>query len=175
MNKVAMKRSPIPAVVLSLLWPFVPACNSHQAVHEEEAQKIVVGTLKSKPITLDREFVCQIHSRRRVEIRALQRWYLQTVQIQAGQQVKAGEVMLKVGQNNAPLATDSDVTEVKAPFDGIIDRLPEQQGSFVEMGTPLITLSDNNVMRGDFEVPNDLYVGYMADANDVSISKSNCG
>ena len=72
--------------------------------------------------------------------------------------------MLRVGQNNAPLATESDVTEVKAPFDGIIDRLPEQEGSFVEMGTLLITLSDNNVMRGDFEVPKDLYLGYMADA-----------
>lgn len=170
-----MKPSPIPAVVLALLCLFVPACNTHKAVQQEEAQRIVVGTPESEPVTLDREFVCQFHSRRRVEIRASQRWYLQTVRIQAGQQVKAGDVMLKVGQTNAPLATESDVTEVKAPFDGIIDSLPEQQGSSVERGTLLIILSDNNVMRGDFEVPNDLYLGYMADANDAGISKSNCG
>jgi membrane fusion protein (multidrug efflux system) len=34
------------------------------------------------------------------------------------------------------------------------------------MGTLLITLSDNNVMRGDFEVAKDLYLGYLADANE---------
>ena len=44
-------------------------------------------------------------------------------------------------------------TEVKAPFDGIVDRLHEQQGSLVKEGDILTTLSDNSVMWVYFNVP----------------------
>ena len=42
---------------------------------------------------------------------------------------------------------------VKAPFDGIIDRLHLQHGSLVEEGEVLTTLSDNSVMWVYFNVP----------------------
>ncbi|HEX5442983.1 MAG TPA: efflux RND transporter periplasmic adaptor subunit [Pirellulales bacterium] len=50
---------------------------------------------------------------------------------------------------------------VKAPFDGIIDRLHHQQGSLVEDGEILTTLSDNSVMWGYFNVPEKRYLEYM--------------
>ena len=50
-------------------------------------------------------------------------------------------------------AAELDFATVKAPFDGIIDRLHLQQGSLVEEGEVLTTLSDNSVMWVYFNVP----------------------
>ncbi|QJW95222.1 RND efflux system, membrane fusion protein [Frigoriglobus tundricola] len=51
---------------------------------------------------------------------------------------------------------------VRAPFDGIIDRLYEQQGSLVQQGDTLTALSDNSVMWVYFNVPEARYLDYMA-------------
>lgn len=53
-------------------------------------------------------------------------------------------------------------TMVKAPFDGIVDRLYEMQGSLVKEGDALTTLSDNSVMWVYFNVPEKQYYEYMA-------------
>ena len=53
-------------------------------------------------------------------------------------------------------------TKVKAPFDGIVDRLHEQLGSLVKEGDILTTLSDNSVMWVYFNVPEKQYLEYMA-------------
>jgi membrane fusion protein (multidrug efflux system) len=55
-----------------------------------------------------------------------------------------------------------DFTEVKAPFDGIIDRLHEQQGSLIKERDILTTLSDNSLMWVYFNVPEARYLEYMA-------------
>ena len=54
-------------------------------------------------------------------------------------------------------------TTVRAPFDGMVDRLPRQQGSFVQKGETLTTLSDNSLMWVYFNVPEARYLEYMAD------------
>ena len=53
-------------------------------------------------------------------------------------------------------------TTVRAPFDGIVDRLHEQQGSLIKEGDILTTLSDNSVMWVYFNVPETRYLEYMA-------------
>src|SRR5262249_39030836 len=53
-------------------------------------------------------------------------------------------------------------TNVTAPFDGIIDRLHEQLGSYIKEGDILTTLSDNRVMWVYFNVPERQYLEYMA-------------
>jgi membrane fusion protein (multidrug efflux system) len=53
-------------------------------------------------------------------------------------------------------------TKVRAPFDGIIDRLHEQHGSLVKEGDALTTLSDNSVMWVYFNVPEARYLDFMA-------------
>jgi membrane fusion protein, multidrug efflux system len=52
---------------------------------------------------------------------------------------------------------------VKAPFDGIVDRLDKQEGSAVNQGDILTTLSDNSVMWVYFNVPEKRYLEYMAE------------
>jgi membrane fusion protein, multidrug efflux system len=53
-------------------------------------------------------------------------------------------------------------TSVRAPFDGIVDRLHEQLGSLIKEGDVLTTLSDNSVMWVYFNVPEARYLDYMA-------------
>ncbi|GIX03578.1 MAG: hypothetical protein KatS3mg113_0584 [Planctomycetaceae bacterium] len=53
-------------------------------------------------------------------------------------------------------------TTMRAPFDGIVDRLHKQTGSLVEEGDVLTTLSDNSTMWVYFNVPEVRYLEYMA-------------
>jgi membrane fusion protein (multidrug efflux system) len=54
-----------------------------------------------------------------------------------------------------------DFATVQAPFDGIVDRLLHQQGSLVQEGEILTTLSDNSLMWVYFNVPEKQYLEYM--------------
>ena len=51
-------------------------------------------------------------------------------------------------------------TEIKAPFDGIIDRIPKKLGSLVEEGELLTSLSDNTKMFAYFNVSEPEYLEY---------------
>jgi len=53
-------------------------------------------------------------------------------------------------------------TEIKAPFSGIIDRFHVREGSLVDEGELLSTLSDNSEMWVYFNVPEAEYLDYMA-------------
>lgn len=54
---------------------------------------------------------------------------------------------------------------IRAPFDGIIDRLGMQHGSLVSEGDVLTTLSDNLVMWAYFNVPEARYLEYVAEGS----------
>ncbi|MBT34131.1 MAG: efflux transporter periplasmic adaptor subunit [Thalassobius sp.] len=55
-----------------------------------------------------------------------------------------------------------DFTEIKAPFDGIIDRFHVRLGSLVDEGDLLTNLSDNSKMWVYFNVPEAEYLDYQA-------------
>jgi len=59
-------------------------------------------------------------------------------------------------------AAELKFTEVNAPFDGIVDRLLQREGSLVKEGDILTTLADNSVMWVYFNVPEKYYLHYMA-------------
>src|SRR4029077_21034417 len=147
-------------------------------------------------------YVCQIHSKRHIQVRALEMGYLEAIPVREGQQVKEGDLMFKVtpilyqskldaenaeanlaqlefnytkklyedkvvSQNEVALhqaklakaqakaqqaKAELDFASVKAPFNGIVDRLLHQQGSLVQEGEILTTMSDNSVMWVYFNV-----------------------
>ena len=184
--------------------------------HEEEAHqeqhKIVVTSPEAKDVTITQQYVCQIHSQRHINVRALENGYLEEIPVKEGQAVKKGDVMFKIvpilykarldaemaeaklaqlefnntkklfeqkvvsqnevalleaklakAQAKAELAkAELNFTNVKAPFDGIVDRLHEQLGSLIKEGDILTTLSDNSVMWVYFNVPEARYLEYMA-------------
>jgi membrane fusion protein (multidrug efflux system) len=79
-------------------------------------------------------------------------------------EVKLSEAKLAKAQAEADLAmAELNFTKVKAPFDGLVGRLPRQRGSFVLKGETLTTLSDNSVMWVYFNVPEKRYLEYMAE------------
>jgi membrane fusion protein (multidrug efflux system) len=57
-------------------------------------------------------------------------------------------------------------TDIKAPFDGTIDRIPLKLGSLVAEGDLLSTLSDNSQMFAYFNVSEPEYLNYQEDVAD---------
>ncbi len=186
------------------------SCRSGQAEHhEQEASFRVTNPLRMDTSTT-REYVCQIHSIRHIEVRALEKGYLQKIYVDEGEFVRAGqrlfqimprlyEAELRAAQAEVNFAdieyrstkqlADSNIvapnelamakarldkakaelalaevhlqfTDIRAPFDGIIDRLHVRVGSLVEEGELLTHLSDNSEMWVYFNVPEVAYLDY---------------
>ena len=203
----------LPPSLIALICLSFPACNlqhDEEGGEHHEAQKIIVTSPLKKDVVTTQQYVCQIHSQRHINIRALENGYLEAISIKEGQSVKAGDELFKVNpalykarvdaevaelkyaqqeyNNSAQLKRDNVVSgnalqllqakllkaeaklklaqaelnfaTVKAPFDGIIDRLHEQQGSLIKEGDILTTLSDNSVMWAYFNVPEARYLEY---------------
>jgi membrane fusion protein, multidrug efflux system len=51
-------------------------------------------------------------------------------------------------------------TEIRAPFDGVLDRIPKKMGSLIDEGDLLTTLSDNRRMFAYFNVSEPEYLNY---------------
>lgn len=187
----------------------------HHAEGEEEEEPQLILT---KPIKRDtvitRDYVCQIRSCRNIEVRALERGYLETVSVKEGQKVQEGQEMFKIlprvfnasvkrAEAEAQVAkveyenterllasnvvsdkeltmakakwdqklaevslanTHLGFTVIKAPFSGIMDRLWLRNGSLVNQGDLLTTLSDNSEMWIYFNVPEADYLEYSSRA-----------
>jgi len=207
-----MKVSPIRAIILALMSLTLSSCNRQTEGAHEEAHKIVATTPQVKAVTITQQYVCQIHSKRHIKVRALEMGYLEAIPVKEGQEVKEGNLLFSVrpilyqkkadaenaeanlaeleykftkklhedkvvsqsevqlveakrdkARAKAELAkAELDFATVKAPFDGIVDRLLHQQGSLVQEGEVLSTLSDNSVMWVYFNVPEARYLEYIA-------------
>ena len=97
-----------------------------------------------------------------------QQKYKYTQQLVEDKVVSQNEVSLQraemeEAQAKANLATaELKFTDVRAPFDGIVDRLLQREGSLIKEGDILTTLADNSVMWVYFNVPEKYYLHYMA-------------
>jgi membrane fusion protein (multidrug efflux system) len=206
-----MRISQILAIIVALISLSLPACQTHEDQHDSGRHNIVVTSPKVTNVILTQQYVCQIHARRHINVRALQDGYLEGITVKEGQQVKVGDVLFSVvpilyeakydaEQAEADLAElelkytatlaekkavserevalykaklaranakailakrELDFCKVKAPFDGIIDRLLEMQGSLIKERDILTTLSDNSVMWVYFNVPEARYLEYI--------------
>lgn len=79
------------------------------------------------------------------------------------QEVMLSQAKLDKANAKANLAkSEVEFTVVKAPFDGIIDRLNKQLGSLIEKKDILTTLSDNRMMWVYFNMPEVRYLDYIS-------------
>lgn len=62
-------------------------------------------------------------------------------------------------------------TEIRAPFDGTIDRIPKKQGSLIDEGELLTSLSDNSQMFAYFNVSEPEYLDYAANTKNSTNHK----
>lgn len=209
-----MKTAHVPAFLLTALFSLsLAACNKHEGHVESHHHRIVGTSPHVRDVVITQQYVCQIHSRRHIDVCALESGYLEEILINEGQAVKKGDVLFKIvptlfqskldaelaeaklaelelnntnrllknnvvspnevalyqaklakAQAKAQLAeAELNFTVVKAPFDGIIDRLKQQHGSLIKEGDVLTTLSDNSTMWVYFNVPEAAYLEYMSE------------
>ena len=91
-----MKHSSILAIILALVCLSLPACDKREGQTEGEHQTIVVTTPKSMDVVFVQPYVCQIHSRRHIQVRALEDGYLLPIQVNEGQEVKENQVLFEI-------------------------------------------------------------------------------
>ncbi len=185
------------------------SCESHKEEAKEETKFLVTSPLRMDT-SISKDYVCQIRSIQHIEMRALEKGYLQEIFVDEGQFVKKGQLMFQIMpmlykaelqkaqaeanfveieyQNTAKLAESNIVapnelalakaklekakaelalaqvhlsfTEIRAPFNGIMDRFQVRLGSLVDEGDLLTTLSDNTSMWVYFNVPEAEYLEY---------------
>lgn len=195
------------SMVLMLM---MTACGSdHHEVGEKEGKYIVTSPyLKDTVIT--RDYVSQIKAIQHIELRALEKGYLEEIFVDEGQLVKKGQIMFqimpmlykaemekakaeaefaRIEYENTKTLADSNIvsknelalskaryskalaelelakvhlgfTQIKAPFDGIMDRFRVRRGSLLDEGELLTSLSDNSEMWVYFNVPEAEYLDY---------------
>jgi membrane fusion protein (multidrug efflux system) len=137
-----------------------------EAIPIKEGQAVKAGDLMFQviPVLYKAELDAEVAER---DLARMELNYTETLAAKQG--VSPKEVLLykaKLAKAQAKVALAKaklDFTSVKAPFDGIIDRLKTQQGSLVKEGDMLTTLSDNSVMWVYFNVPEKRYLEYMAE------------
>lgn len=106
-------------------------CRSKEVNESEEKVKYVVTSPLVKDTTVTKEFVCQIKSIQHIELRALERGYLQSIYVDEGQIVKKGQRMFKI----MPLIYEAEMKKAQA------------EASFAEIEYQNTqALADNNIV-----------------------------
>lgn len=209
MNRTRMSLFVLSALALS-------ACRN-EAHHAEEKPKLLVTTPLRKATELTREYVAQVRAIQHIEVRALERGYLQQTFVDEGQRVPTGQRMFQILPliyqaevqkaeaeaersqiefNNTKVLAEKDVvspnelalakanlnkaqaelslavthkgmTEIRAPFSGIMGLFHARRGSLIDEGDLLTTLSDNSTLWVYFNVAEAEYLQYQAEAADA--------
>ncbi len=125
-----MNRSCFPILLLCSSLSFLPACerlqgeitlmneSSHEGVakehsHEGHEHKISVTSAIAKDVISTQSYVCQIHSRRHIDVRALEGGYLEAIPIREGQLVQQGESMFTVVPSLYQAKLDAELAELE--------------------------------------------------------------
>jgi len=211
-----MKRIPtFPSLTLrfaTLAFAVTAGCQQPEKHEEVDKGSFLVTSPLRKDTEITREYVSQIRAIQHIEVRALERGYLQGIFVDEGQLVKNTQKMFQIMPllyqaelqkaqaeaefteielKNTKILADGNVvspnelalskakfdkakaelslasvhrglTEIKAPFEGIMGRFNVRQGSLVDEGELLTTLSDNSKMWVYFNVTEAEYLDFTA-------------
>ncbi|UOQ50722.1 efflux RND transporter periplasmic adaptor subunit [Hymenobacter cellulosivorans] len=92
----------------SVLW-YTTSCSKEKEEKEEKVKFLVTSPLQ-KDTTITKDYVAQIHSIQHIELRALEKGYLQKIFVDEGQQVKQGQVMFQI----MPLLYQAELKKAEA-------------------------------------------------------------
>ena len=184
-------------------------------IEKEETGKFTATSPLKADTSFTKEYVSQIQSIRNIEVRAQEKGYLESINVDEGQSVKAGQVLFRImpkiyqaellkaqaavkeaelemmntktlADKNIVSKTELEIaeakldeakadlalaqvhvslTEIKAPFDGTIDRIHFKLGSLIDEGTLLTTLSDNKYVYAYFNVSETEYLNFKTRSN----------
>ena len=101
--------------LLFLFAAFVPfsGCEKPQEQAHHEHHKILVTCPMVKDVINTLQYVCQIHSYRHIEVRAMESGYLEAIQVKEGQTVKQGDSLFKVVTTLYEAKLDAEVAEAQ--------------------------------------------------------------
>lgn len=83
-----------------------------EGAHHEH-QRIVLTSPKAMDVTLTQPYVCQIHSRRHINVCALENGYLEQILVKEGQSVKKGDLLFKILPTLFQARLDAEVAEAQ--------------------------------------------------------------
>jgi membrane fusion protein (multidrug efflux system) len=197
-------------LVLFLTCLTIWGCRKPEKAEEQAATFAVTSPLRADT-EITNEYVAQIRAIQHIELRTLERGYLQEIFVDEGQLIEKGQLMFQVmpliyqaemtkaeaeadlaniEYKNAKLLADKNViapselalakakydsakaglslatarrhlTEIHAPFSGIMGRFLVRTGSLLDEGEMLTTLADNRHIWVYFNVTEAEYLDYM--------------
>ena len=108
-----MKSSLIPLLILLAAFLPISACDKKKEQVHHEHHKILVTSPLVKDMVNTQQYVCQIHSYRHIEVRAMESGYLEAIQVKEGQTVKQGDSLFKVVTTLYEARLDAEVAEAQ--------------------------------------------------------------
>ena len=90
-----MKKT-LPLLVLSLAALLGSTGCSEKKAEQAEAVRLLVTSPLLKDTTVTKQYVAQIHSVQRIELRALEKGYLEKIYVDEGQHVRQGQLMFQI-------------------------------------------------------------------------------
>ncbi len=99
--------------ILVMATTLLSACNNHEQEKTETALKLAVTNPLHKDTSIIKEYVAQVHAFRHIELRALEKGYLQDVFVDEGQTINKGQKMFKI----MPNLYEIDLLKAKAEAD----------------------------------------------------------
>jgi membrane fusion protein (multidrug efflux system) len=136
-----------------------------QEISVKEGQAVKQGDVMFRilPTLYKAKYDAELAEVRVAEIELNNKKKLFQQKVVSSEEVALHQAKLAKAQAKAKLAeAELNFTIVRAPFDGIVDRLHEQVGSLINERDILTTLSDNRVMWVYFNVPEARYLEYKA-------------
>ncbi len=205
------------------------SCSSNEQTSESEERFPVINPVVADT-SYDKEYVADIQAIQKIELRAKTTGYLESIHIDEGEYVKAGQTLFSISgkqyrqdllkaraavasalaevkaaelelanaktlvENSIISQVELDLAEakcdalkakveearvqeasarlnlsfaqIKAPFDGVVNRIPNKTGSLIEEGMLLTTLSDNREVYAYFNVSESEYLDYISTDSD---------
>lgn len=137
-----------------------------EKINIQEGQHVKKGDLLFKilPTLFQARMESELAEANRVQIELDNAQSLMDKGIVSSQEIALKKAELAKAKAKVQLAqAELGFTNVKAPFDGIVDRQRNQLGSLIEEGDVLTTMSDNSLMWVYFNVPEAQYLEYKAE------------
>jgi membrane fusion protein (multidrug efflux system) len=147
-----------------------------QNIYVDEGQFVKKGQLlfKIMPNMYQAELLKAQSEQKSVEIELQNSKLLADKNIVSKNELSVAQAKLQSTKAEVALAKlHLSFTEIRAPFDGTIDRIPLKLGSLIDEGELLTSLSDNSQMFAYFNVSEPEYISYETNIKDRADNKVN--
>lgn len=103
----------VSVVMIVLLLVIIAVKLIHTKKHHEAELEYDVTSPWRETVTIDKEYVAQISASQHIELRSLERGYLQNIYIDEGQRVAKGQKLFRI----MPMLLESEFNKVKAEYE----------------------------------------------------------